>query len=172
MRMLATLCMLHLFLSAGAGEKAPARVPFSGKTATATLRGNGKDVQVTVTTVAYCDQVPVDAAQFWGAETEKPARTIVDLSIRVDGQPVPVWLRFSALADLADPSDISIDGGPAEFEIAIRGGSTATSYTSVLNFKFEPTVASYLLQRRRTHLNSFPKEVWEKATYSWNTLQN
>lgn len=99
----------------------------------------------------------------WGSEQSCPNRLIA--SLEVEFQKQPVFIPYSAFADLGNPSSISIERrakGKTYF-IKIKGGESATSYSAVLKFK-----AGLLIEKIVRH-GEFPDNAWEKTSYKFNT---
>lgn len=108
------------------------------------------------------DSCPSGNSWRWGAEQSCPNRRIASVNLSFRGR--PVFVPYSAFADLGNPTTITLqrNGKSLRYEITVRGGDAATSYECVLRFK------GGVLQERHVKSAEFPDDSWEKTTYRFN----
>lgn len=101
------------------------------------------------------------APVLWGAEQGRPDSVVTKLDARIDKR--KVHIPFSAFADLANPTNISVDQSGNDVVLLINGGDGADAYTAELVFQ-----QGRQLRKRRVSNGSFPDKAWEETRYSFN----
>jgi hypothetical protein len=101
----------------------------------------------------------------WGSEQVCPRRRVASLDVAFEGR--PVFIPYSAFADLGNPTSIQVESSAKStlYSIKIVGGNAGTSYSAVLKFK-----SGLLLEKMVLH-GEFPADAWEKTIYKFNFAQ-
>lgn len=127
-----------------------------------TLSGQDIKLEVHIERPSPTDSCQSKNSWRWGAEQSCPNRKIASVKLSFRGQ--PVFVPYSAFADLGNPTTIALrrNGKSLRYEISVHGGDAAISYECILRF------TGGVLQERHVKSTEFPDDSWEKTTYRFN----
>jgi hypothetical protein len=122
----------------------------------------GNLVQVTVWQSKLAEASPYKNALLWGGDVGQPPQTVLS-AIQVKSGDETISIPLSAYGDLGNVKWASLNPTKEGYSLSLHGGETATAYDAELS------IAKGFLKTRVVRLREFPKQRWEKTTYSFTT---
>ena len=158
----AVVLLAYLVVSMTSVTRAETLQPIiaEGNTELTFTRSGGSVVRVVIYQTKVGDSYPYKDALLWGGDVGELPKTVL-ASIQVKRDSETVFVPLSAFADFGGVKSASLEPTATGFSLSIHGGDTATAYDAMLKFDH-----GYLVSRSVT-LREFPKQRWEKTSYSF-----
>lgn len=122
-----------------------------------TAAGAGKRITVRIDVASPMQEHC--ASWRWGAEALCPKLAIAALQVSIDNE--SLFIPRSAFIDLGSPNLVTVEVRKSGFDVIVRGGDAATSYTATLRFRNSE------IESRRVESGEFPDSAWEHTRFSF-----